>query len=569
MRAATLVLLDEDAQALDDRKADWTASLLPRGAAEQRIVEDAVEYSWLRDRARRAPEARLAANMVNSGIDEANREADEVLRLGQKLFSDQRGPLANYPHYDREVDEFPENVPLVSESEILDGDPEDPQRLVLRLQATAGGCQWMLDRWSELRSILEEGLDWQSADKLKAVRLLGRHPIEAVDDRNVLMIFVACQTIESRTGKLIPEIWNELRKFERKQYAERLIGRGIEMLRPTDAAAARQARYALIDRAPAQIALKAEAHRARAEINDSLAADRLAFDDSPEGERLHRFDLACGRGLARSLYSLLKLRRAPELVDGSSSDLAGSVSAAGDTLESNETPNETIEATVDSESMTNEATDAREKTTNEPTVDCEKVTNEPTVAADVGLESPTYVKALEQNATNEANDAAEIATNEPTDGRENATNEPTVAADVGLESPTYVKATGQNATIEPALAAQGEGGRGVDTTAGVNHADVSDFHKEIDRQKVGEWIRAASARMATLRAERLSEFNDGSRIEANEANAGRRPRPEWYKKAKPADRAKKRTARISPERRGQRQHGHSAIRPKKGTPARA
>jgi hypothetical protein len=27
MRAATLVLLDEDAQALDDRKADWTASL--------------------------------------------------------------------------------------------------------------------------------------------------------------------------------------------------------------------------------------------------------------------------------------------------------------------------------------------------------------------------------------------------------------------------------------------------------------------------------------------------------------------------------------------------------------
>ena len=59
---------------------------------------------------------------------------------------------------------------------------------MLLLQATAGGCQWMLDRWSELTSILEEGLDWQSADKLKAVRLLGRHPIEAVDDRNVLMI---------------------------------------------------------------------------------------------------------------------------------------------------------------------------------------------------------------------------------------------------------------------------------------------------------------------------------------------------------------------------------------------
>jgi hypothetical protein len=343
MRAATLVLLDEDAQALEDRRAEWAASLMPRGAAEQRIVDDAVEYSWLRDRARRAQEARLATNIVNAGVDDAIREADEALRLGQKLFSDHRGPLANYPHYDREDDEFPENVLLVSESEIVDGDPEDPQRLVLHLQATAGGCQWMLDRWSELRSILEEGLDWQSADKLKAIRLLGRHPIEAVDDRNVLMVFVACQAMEGRAGKLIPEIWNELRKYERKQYAERLIGRGIEKLTPTDAAAGRQALYAIIDRATAQIALKAEAHRVRAEINESLAGDRLLFDDSPEAERLRRFDLACGRGLARSLDSLVKLRRAPELVDCPSSVLPGPLSAAGDTLELSATPNETNE----------------------------------------------------------------------------------------------------------------------------------------------------------------------------------------------------------------------------------
>jgi hypothetical protein len=126
MRAAALVLLDEVAQALDDRKADWTASLLPRGAAEQRIVDDAVEYSWLRDRDRRVQEARLATNIVNAGVDEANREADEVLRLGQILFSDHRGPLANYPHFDRQEDGYPENVPLVSQSEIVDGDPEEP-----------------------------------------------------------------------------------------------------------------------------------------------------------------------------------------------------------------------------------------------------------------------------------------------------------------------------------------------------------------------------------------------------------------------------------------------------------
>ena len=333
MRAATLVLLDEDAEALQDRRADWAASLMPRGAAEQRIVDDAVEYSWLRDRARRAQEARLATNIVNAGVDEAIREADEVLRLGQKLFADNRGRLANYPHYDMEKDEYPENVPLVSQSDLLD-DPDDPQRLVLHLQATAGGCQWMLDRWSELRSILEEGLDWQSADKLKAVRLLGRHPIEAVDDRNVLMIFAACQTIESQPSIPIPEIWNELREYERLPYAQRLIGRGIAKLTPRDAAAARQALYAGIDRATAQIAAKAEVHRMRAEINGSLAADRLAFDDSPEAERLRRHDLACGRGLARSLDSLIKLRRAPELADCSVSEIPAPMFVDGATLAS-------------------------------------------------------------------------------------------------------------------------------------------------------------------------------------------------------------------------------------------
>jgi hypothetical protein len=69
MRAATLVLLDEDAQALDDRKAAWVASLMPRGAAEQQIVDDAVEYSWLRDRAgepRRPGLRRISSTRVSA-----------------------------------------------------------------------------------------------------------------------------------------------------------------------------------------------------------------------------------------------------------------------------------------------------------------------------------------------------------------------------------------------------------------------------------------------------------------------------------------------------------------------
>ena len=247
LRAKTLVLLDEDPQVLDDRKTAWRACLAPRDDVELSIVDEAVEYSWMQDRARRAQAARLASNIASAGGDQAVREADRVLRLGQKLFADRRGPLADYPH--GEVD-FGPSSRRVSYSDLLD-DPEDPPRLVLHLQATAGGCQWMLDQWADLRSILADGLNWQSVDKLKAVRLLGRQPMEAADDRNVLLIFIACQRIEGQPIDTIPEIWKELGIGEKKRYAERLRGRGVDRLVPDDPAAARWVFSGLIDHATA------------------------------------------------------------------------------------------------------------------------------------------------------------------------------------------------------------------------------------------------------------------------------------------------------------------------------
>jgi hypothetical protein len=65
-----------------------------------------------------------------------------------------------------------------------------------------------------------------------------------------------------------------------------------------------------------------------------------------------------------------------------------------------------------------------ENTTNEANGDCENVTNEPPLGANVGLESPTYVKTPMQCSTNEATDACENLTNEPNDDRETVTNEP-------------------------------------------------------------------------------------------------------------------------------------------------
>jgi hypothetical protein len=404
LRAETLVLLDEDPQVLEDRTAAWRACLLPRDEVELSVVDDAVEYAWVQDLARRAHAARLAANIANAGIDEAIREADQVLRLGQKLFVDKRGPVADYPH--TQVGNY--TVQRVSESELVE-DTEDPPRLVLHLQATAGGSQWMLDRWSELRSILEEGLNWQSADKLKVVRLLGRQPIEAVDDRNVLTIFLACQTMEGVFTKIIPELWKELRDSEKTAYAERLRGRGIDRLAPRDAAAARQVLFDVVDRETAQINVKAEAHRHRAEIVDALTADCLLFDDSPEGERLWRYELATGRAKARSLNELRIRQRSPlSVVDGDPLSVVSSplsvVGCKAEAMAEAIAPNEPTETSekwgVDSgqteiptigptgsyENSPNEATDRWENAPNDPTAGPSSVVRCPLYVAGFGLQ---------------------------------------------------------------------------------------------------------------------------------------------------------------------------------------
>jgi hypothetical protein len=459
-RADILIMQTEDPQALQDRKDAWSDCLLPRDDVEQGFVDDAVEYKWNQDRARRAQAARLSRNINKAGAEEWKREQDEVLTLGQKLFADNRGPLAVFPHFDTIRAEEPWKVPRVSESDILK-DPEDPQRLVLYLQATACGCRWMLDQWSKLRSILEEGQNWQSPDKLKAVRLLGRQPLEAADDRDVLLVFVACQTMEGRPDKFIPEIWHELQEYEKEPYGHRLAGRGIEGLRPKDAAAAREILLGIIDRATAQITVKADAHHRRAEVDDALAADCLSFDDSPVGERLRQYELASGRGIARSLESLHKHRRS--VVSGPLSVVHCPLPVVGCTVESIGVPD-----------ATNEPNDAGEIATNEPNDACE-------------------------NATNEPNDAIEKLPNEPNGGYENAMSESKVAADC-------------------------EDGTSVELSVRTNQTNDKSLASEVYPENAGESFQQGVVRRKAMRAESLRKLNEEARREAADAMAAHRAR---------------------------------------------
>ena len=42
---------------------------------------------------------------------------------------------------------------------------------------------------------------WQSPDKFKAIRLLGKYPLNALDDPQVTVVFLACHRIDSSGGE--------------------------------------------------------------------------------------------------------------------------------------------------------------------------------------------------------------------------------------------------------------------------------------------------------------------------------------------------------------------------------
>jgi hypothetical protein len=228
-----------------------------------------------------------------------------------------------------------------------------------------------------------------SSNKLKAVRLLGKQPFDAIDEKDVAMVFLASFVLkEGAKGRWYWEIEMVTTDNDLRRFRQNAADRQLDSLKPKDAAQARQALLGIIERATERLTAKADAHRERARAMAALAPDFLAFDATPDGERLRRFDLASGRALARTLNELRKHRRdatiASDLLSVVRSPLSvvsGQLSVAGCNAEAITEAIATNEPAAALGNVTNEPNDVQENATNEPTEQCENATNEPKVAA--------------------------------------------------------------------------------------------------------------------------------------------------------------------------------------------
>jgi len=305
MTASLPVLPGEDGNALQGRIAAWTEDLEPRSLLEGHFIGQAAQVSWQLDRIERAHVARLTTNILaaQDGESQPGETAPDIAALGARLFSDRRGPIQLYSTYEY----LDKKEPRTSWSGLAD-DPDSPARLVKQLESTLAGCGWMQDRWAELRKRLEPGTSWQSPDKLKAIRLLGKQPLDAADDADVATLFLACYTIDPHHESAFHELRRETTDWEWKNYQQRLDKRVEELTCPSGEIQARAVLTRIVDRATVRLEEKAEALRQRAELVAKLTADRLSFDDSPEGERLRRYQTTCSRSLHKAIDSIMKMR---------------------------------------------------------------------------------------------------------------------------------------------------------------------------------------------------------------------------------------------------------------------
>ncbi|MHB1560575.1 MAG: hypothetical protein ACYC61_24245, partial [Isosphaeraceae bacterium] len=311
LRASLPVLPGEDASILKNRLESWTITLEPRDDVERYLVERAVNVSIQLDRADRAWAARLEVDRLAGGSGSIDARADEVVRLGRRLFWDPRGPAALYPFFETMLGDPPRCswMPEVD-------DPLDPARLVGQLESSALGCAWLLDRWRELRELLEDGLVWQAPDRFKAIRLLGRQPLHAPEDDRVLMIYLASRAIDptpewpakpdSAIDSPFADILIELQAGERVRFLGRIAGRLARFPATMDAESGRSCLIELVTEQENRLEEILAAH-----IEREAAAEQMRgnFDETDLGERLRRHQVSCNRTILRILEILRRRHR--------------------------------------------------------------------------------------------------------------------------------------------------------------------------------------------------------------------------------------------------------------------
>ena len=229
MRAKTIVLPGEDPDAFQARMEAWTNDLKPADDVERFLVAPR-RAALLAARARRPRPGRPGRRRPLRRRRPRRRPGRRGRRPGPPpLLGPPRTRLLLSP-----VRDHPRRPPRVSWSGLID-DPDDPVRLLNRLESTAMGCAWLLDRWGELRDVLEAGPEVAGPGSIQGDPAAGPPAAGHGEDARVMAIYLGCSAMEPPEGLTFKDLGNELHWNEQKRFNEWAGQRGVLGRIPADA----------------------------------------------------------------------------------------------------------------------------------------------------------------------------------------------------------------------------------------------------------------------------------------------------------------------------------------------
>ena len=303
LTARNVLLPGDDPEEYQARIDDLKQDLGTRNRYEEQQVERAVQAAWMADRAIRSETAWLTERMLTEPAAQVLKLTLDADSLFQRLMFDRRGPTEMYASRDYE-----HKQPRTSAS----GEPVDedrPFRVVAQLEATVPGCQVLLKTWGQLGGVLRRGRGWQSPDKLKAIRLLGFQPMDALSSDEVAVIFLAAHVIEPQSRYAFQELRCEIPEDQFKQFKARVERREFEEITPPDATAARAVLLEIVDTATERLRKLEAEHQRVADQLEPLQQDILRRDRSKFGEQYYRVWGSCDRAHHRHVDAIHRLRR--------------------------------------------------------------------------------------------------------------------------------------------------------------------------------------------------------------------------------------------------------------------
>jgi hypothetical protein len=329
LRAAMDEVLLEESAAYEQRLTRWRKLANPRTDFEEFLVLILVNLSFELERAGRAYEEQLRAQ-VESAVE---NEHLKVRELSNMLFHDPCGPT---PLYALRPDVC---NPTHTSWNGLANDPLDPAVLVMKIEKSATGCRHLREIWTELRSRIEPGSFWQPLDRLRAIRMCGCNPVDAAANKRIAEIYLASYTLNNGPDHAWTDLMSDMGRPMLELYRDRVRARYPDLLHTLERARGKKILIDLVEGNIARLSAKIEEFDAKTREKAQQTLARLGFDHSPEGERITRFKTRCKSDLFKAINMYKSIRSKRNSIAGS----RGEVESGG----ANQTPDDSVASVIE------------------------------------------------------------------------------------------------------------------------------------------------------------------------------------------------------------------------------